>query len=484
MSERPTRRAYLASIGALGCLSGCSADGLGTTDAGRRDGPDTTGSGGETADTTGTAAETDGDRPGAGTAGTDSADGSEPAFVRWAPTEFEGSGAALAHLTVSEFLAAEASFDSENAERIASATGLAYAEEFGLERADVAEVFGIAGEGAVFEGSFAADEVSVASFVDDGRDLSRSAYRGYEIWTAELLGVAVRDGTLVVTDEERETVEALIDSSEEPDRRLAGQSGYPGPIDAEEPPSMGLIDPSGDAPVDAVADSVEIRTRSWEFADGETTLTEVLRFSEEGAVDRDAVESGLSQVDGYGQYDDLSVERDGRNVRISGTVANGEFTAFEVTVETPEPTTPRPSTRLQVTNAYGDVADEAVSVVHLTVTKYPGSGDVDLEAAEVQFSGPDGSQSMRHAGTVDDADANAVFETTEIKDESGALPLVDDPADRAELTIPLEQSGASNLEPFEPGSSRTVRLTTGTGGSTEDALDVPNALAQQDYVNL
>jgi len=76
------------------------------------------------------------------------------------------------------------------------------------------------------------------------------------------------------------------------------------------------------------SEDVERWGRGWQFGDSRTELTEGVRFASADAAATAKMRTAVEGMEYYEQYDDPTVERDDRVVRVSGSVANGEFVPF------------------------------------------------------------------------------------------------------------------------------------------------------------
>jgi|GEM_PF-1380228 len=160
--------------------------------------------------------------------------------------------------------------------------------------------------------------------------------------------------------------------------------------------------------------------------------------------------------------------------------------------------------RLQVVNAVGtdittDEAGREVTTVELTVKKAPSADDVDLSRTTVQWVSADGTFDMvSHAVSTDSSAADARFGVGTFQDDNDSIAadqVVDDPADRAVLTVQTDSVPADARHEdlttddlvgatLAEGSTATIKLTTEAGGETTATLVVPESLSGKDAVSL
>jgi len=143
---------------------------------------------------------------------------------------------------------------------------------------------------------------------------------------------------------------------------------------------------------------------------------------------------------------------------------------------------------------------EYVGVVNVTVKKSPGSSNIDLENATVQWIGPSGTYNLI-ASTVD-ANPSATdgrFTVTAFKDADGSDPVLNAPDDRMILTFDIGENdtgyttvgwtdedgdtetgdvefGAPDTR-LEEGESVTLKITTKSGATTTESFSVPSTLS-------
>ncbi|WP_135305742.1 archaellin/type IV pilin N-terminal domain-containing protein [Haloarcula amylovorans] len=140
--------------------------------------------------------------------------------------------------------------------------------------------------------------------------------------------------------------------------------------------------------------------------------------------------------------------------------------------------------RVQVVSATGShFQDGEVGVVSLTIKKAPGSGNVDLGQATVQWVGPSGSYyQLAESGASGDPDGR--FGVSTVQDDDRSLPVLDSTEDRFTITLDLGDDDAGVVtggnefgEELAEGETATVRITTTSGATTVERIVVPKTLS-------
>ncbi|MEF8781296.1 MAG: archaellin/type IV pilin N-terminal domain-containing protein [Haloferacaceae archaeon] len=129
--------------------------------------------------------------------------------------------------------------------------------------------------------------------------------------------------------------------------------------------------------------------------------------------------------------------------------------------------------RLQVVNVVGSDTGSTSQLdsLEFTVTKSPGSGDIDLTEATVEIIGPQGS----------DTRTIATGDISDIGSNTGDV-LTDD-NDRLKITLSTSGNAIAS-DGLAAGQSATVRITTASGGTTTVELRAPDNLESGDTVLL
>jgi len=131
--------------------------------------------------------------------------------------------------------------------------------------------------------------------------------------------------------------------------------------------------------------------------------------------------------------------------------------------------------RLQIQSATGEVGDENVTAVNITVTKAPGAEDIQLSNVTYEF-------------VTDDQVITGVLNGSDDSDQIGTITaetpednVITDRSDRYLLNF----SATDDLDGKLQGGDRvTVTLTTAPGASTVTELRVPDSLVNRNAVTL
>jgi len=142
---------------------------------------------------------------------------------------------------------------------------------------------------------------------------------------------------------------------------------------------------------------------------------------------------------------------------------------------TGEETQQQVSDRIQVQSATGDVTDDAVTDVTITVTKSPGADDIDLEEVTFEFVTDDDVQTgVVEEGMID-------FITADNEDED----VITDQSDRYQISFSNDEFGdGAEEDNLDPGDNVQLTLTTAAGASTIEELRVPDSLVDRSAVSL
>lgn len=136
------------------------------------------------------------------------------------------------------------------------------------------------------------------------------------------------------------------------------------------------------------------------------------------------------------------------------------------------------SDRLQEISTVGNVNNDTVDWVNVTVKAAPGAGDINLENVTVSWVGPSGAYSLTHSAS---SDGDGDFTTRVFKDASGTTDVLDSPDDRYVVEFnPGTEFGSA----LSPGDSVTIKLTTMAGGTTTIEVNVPESLSGKAAVEL
>ncbi|MFC7249097.1 archaellin/type IV pilin N-terminal domain-containing protein [Halomicroarcula sp. GCM10025324] len=149
--------------------------------------------------------------------------------------------------------------------------------------------------------------------------------------------------------------------------------------------------------------------------------------------------------------------------------------------------------RVQVVSTTADhfTTDDEVGVVNVTVKAGPGSGNVDLDTATVQWVGPTGSYYQLASGGAS-GNPDGRFLVSTIQDDDGSQPVLNDPEDRFKITLDIGDSDLDQTDDNEDtfgeaisgGETATIRITTASGATTEKRIVVPQTLSGESSVLL
>ena len=142
---------------------------------------------------------------------------------------------------------------------------------------------------------------------------------------------------------------------------------------------------------------------------------------------------------------------------------------------TGEESTQQVSDRLQIQSATGEVGDENITAVNLTVTKAPGAGDIQLENVTYQFVTSDEVITDELNSSGSGSDIGVI--TAETEEDT----VITDRSDRYKLNFTAATALGGDLE---GGETVQVTLTTAAGASTVAELRVPDSLVDREAVTL
>jgi flagellin FlaA/flagellin FlaB len=148
------------------------------------------------------------------------------------------------------------------------------------------------------------------------------------------------------------------------------------------------------------------------------------------------------------------------------------------------------SNRVQVVSGFGNVANEEVNQINLTVMRGSGSDDINLSAATIEWIGPNEAKTLTEAdygnATVDPtvetgAGEAPYFNVSSIKDGDDSAPVLNSQDDRFTVAINTTAVSGSNLG---EGESVKLKLTTQYGAVTLYRANVPQSLSQESAVTV
>jgi len=138
----------------------------------------------------------------------------------------------------------------------------------------------------------------------------------------------------------------------------------------------------------------------------------------------------------------------------------------------------------------GDASGEAaVTEIEITTRLAPGSNDVDLDGATMQWVTTGSSNNLVSSNIYESGDnADGVFSYETLRDDDSSISndnTLNDPVDRAIITIGINGDGTNDItSPLEPGESATLTVSTQSGGETTLTLVVPDSLSGKSSVSL
>jgi len=135
------------------------------------------------------------------------------------------------------------------------------------------------------------------------------------------------------------------------------------------------------------------------------------------------------------------------------------------------------SNRVQVVSAFGNVGNEEVTDISLTVMRGSGSDDINLSAATIEWIGPEKAKTLTYneAGT-----GSSTFTVNTIKDTDDSSPVLNTQDDRLEINMSAEKISS----PLDEGEEVKLKLTTQYGAVTLYRANVPQSLSQESAVTV
>lgn len=147
------------------------------------------------------------------------------------------------------------------------------------------------------------------------------------------------------------------------------------------------------------------------------------------------------------------------------------------------------SNRVVVTSAYGNVANDRVEFVNLSVMRGAGSDDINLSTATVEWIGPDTATTLVGSNsTIEDEkhliDPNSdQFEISPIRNPSNSVPVLSSQDDRFRLSINTAHYD-DDSKGLQEGETATVKITTQYGAVTVYQVTIPSSLSQKTAVSV
>ncbi|WP_440006649.1 archaellin/type IV pilin N-terminal domain-containing protein [Halomicrococcus sp. SG-WS-1] len=144
--------------------------------------------------------------------------------------------------------------------------------------------------------------------------------------------------------------------------------------------------------------------------------------------------------------------------------------------QTGEESSAQVSNRVQVVSGFGNVTNEKVDYINLTVMRGSGSDDINLSSATIEWIGPEKATTLTENDTADAGN----FSVSAIKDTDGSNPVLNDQDDR--FTISMNATAISS--PLGEGEKVELKLTTQYGAVTIYRANVPQSLSQESAVTV
>jgi flagellin FlaA/flagellin FlaB len=144
--------------------------------------------------------------------------------------------------------------------------------------------------------------------------------------------------------------------------------------------------------------------------------------------------------------------------------------------QTGEESTAQVSNRVEVVSGFGNVTDERVDMINLTVMRGSGADDINLSSATIEWIGPNTATTLTENDTADAGN----FSVNTIKDTDGSLPVLNDQDDR--FTVSMNASAISSS--LGEGQNVELKLTTQYGAVTIYRANIPQSLSQESAVTV
>jgi len=137
------------------------------------------------------------------------------------------------------------------------------------------------------------------------------------------------------------------------------------------------------------------------------------------------------------------------------------------------------SNRVQVVSGFGNVANEQVESINLTVMRGSGSDDINLSAATIEWIGPEEAKTLTHNNDGGNLKGNE-YNVSAIKDPDDSVPVLNTQDDRFEINMNATKIASALNE----GEEVKLKLTTQYGAVTQYRANVPQSLSQESAVTV
>jgi flagellin-like protein len=160
--------------------------------------------------------------------------------------------------------------------------------------------------------------------------------------------------------------------------------------------------------------------------------------------------------------------------------------------QTGQESTQKVTERLEPVSKTANVTDSnTVDEIDIVLQQSPGAGDINVSAATLELTGPDGTYRISLKGAGPDL-TSAAADFTELQDDDesinvGSTPysvILNDPKDQAVLTINVSGGNGLGSNEFEPGTEATLRLNTESGSTSIIQVRVPESLSGENSVSV
>ena len=138
------------------------------------------------------------------------------------------------------------------------------------------------------------------------------------------------------------------------------------------------------------------------------------------------------------------------------------------------------SNRVQVVSAFGDVGNEEVEQINLTVMRGSGSDDINLSSATIEWIGPEKAKTLVHNSAEPETLNGTEFNVSSIKDPDNSDPVLNTQDDRFKITMDATQISSALGE----GEEVKLKVTTQYGAVTQYRANVPQSLSQESAVTV